>query len=80
VGEINAANGRKQQTNFNTYPVARINEGSVETRVHIVPRSACRSGRTGFPPMSPATCNATFAATGKRIGELPIKKQLTGKL
>ena len=77
MGEITAADGRVQQSNFNTYPVARINEAPVETHVHVVASTEAPTGvgEPGVPPMSPAICNAVFAATGKRIRELPIKKQ-----
>jgi isoquinoline 1-oxidoreductase beta subunit len=78
MGEITAANGRITQGNYNTYPVARMNEAPVETHVHIVENNAPPAGvgEPGVPPMSPAICNAIYAATGKRIRELPIKKQL----
>lgn len=76
MGEITAANGEIQQSNFHNYPVARMNEAPIETQVHIVPsdQPPAGVGEPGVPPVSPAICNAIFAATGKRIRELPIKK------
>jgi isoquinoline 1-oxidoreductase beta subunit len=76
MGEITAADGRIQQSNFHNYPVARINEAPMVTNVHIVPSDAPHSGvgEPGVPPIAPAIANAIFAATGKRVRELPIKK------
>jgi isoquinoline 1-oxidoreductase subunit beta len=77
MGEITAAGGAVEQSNFHDYPVARMNEAPVETRVHIVPSQGPPAGvgEPGVPVIAPAICNAIFAATGKRIRELPIKKQ-----
>jgi len=79
MGEITAAGGQIQQSNFDRYPVARMNEAPVETHVRIVESDAAPAGvgEPGVPPIAPAICNAVFAAAGKRIRELPIKKQLS---
>ncbi len=77
MGEITAKDGRIQQSNYNNYPVARMPEAPRETHVHLVQSDAAPAGvgEPGVPVMSPAICNAIFAATGKRIRELPIRKQ-----
>jgi isoquinoline 1-oxidoreductase beta subunit len=75
-GEITAANGAIEQSNFDTFPVARMNSAPRETYVHIVESDAAPGGigEPGLPAIAPALCNAIFAATGKRIRELPLTK------
>ena len=78
MSEMTATGGSVQQTNFDGYRVARINQAPLVTNVYIVNSDAAPAGvgEPGVPPIAPAVCNAVFAATGKRIRELPIKKQL----
>ena len=79
-GEISFKNGRVQQSNFDGFQVARIDESPAITHVHIVPAAievpSSGVGEPGVPPFAPALCNAIFAATGKRIRRLPIGNQL----
>jgi isoquinoline 1-oxidoreductase subunit beta len=73
-GEISAKNGVIQQSNFNDYPVARINEVPAQTNVYITESSSPPAGvgEPGVPPFVAAFCNAIFAATGTRVRDLPL--------
>jgi isoquinoline 1-oxidoreductase beta subunit len=73
-GEITATNGAINQSNFQDYPVARINEAPRQTNVYIVDSDAPPAGvgEPGVPPFVAAFCNAIYAATGKRVRNLPI--------
>jgi isoquinoline 1-oxidoreductase beta subunit len=73
-GAITIDRGRVEQGNFNNYELVRIDEMPV-IDVHIVP-STERVGGMGecsTPGIAPAVANAIFAATGKRIRQLPIR-------
>ncbi|MBX9871136.1 MAG: molybdopterin-dependent oxidoreductase, partial [Burkholderiaceae bacterium] len=75
-GEITVKDGAVEQKNFDTYPVMRLADmPPVET---IVMPSGGFWGGVGEPTIAvaaPAVLNAIFAATGKRIRELPLKSQ-----
>ena len=75
-GEITATNGAIDQSNFYDYPVARMSEVPRRTDVYLVESDAPPAGigEPGVPPFVPALCNAIFAATGKRVRELPLSK------
>ena len=75
-GEITATKGAIDQSNFQDYPVARIGEAPFQTNVYIVDSDAPPAGvgEPGVPPFVAAFCNAIFAATGKRVRDLPITK------
>jgi len=74
-GSISLENGRVQQSNFNDYRVLRMNE-MPKVEVHIVPSAAPPTGvgEPGVAPLGPALANAIFAATGKRLHELPFSR------
>jgi isoquinoline 1-oxidoreductase subunit beta len=75
-GEITATNGVIDQSNLNDYQMSRMNDAPRETHIHLVASDAPPAGigEPGVPPFAPALCNAIFAATGKRIRELPLSK------
>jgi isoquinoline 1-oxidoreductase subunit beta len=74
-GEVTLAAGRVQQTNFNDYRVLRANE-MPDIDVHLVDSDEPPGG-IGEPAVAviaPAVCNAIYAATGRRLRELPITR------
>ena len=75
-GEITATKGVINQSSFQDYAVARINEAPYQTNVYIVESDAPPAGvgEPGVPPFVAAYCNAIIAATGKRVRELPFGK------
>ena len=75
-GEITATDGKINQSNFHNYQLPRMNRAPRQVDVHIVESDAPPAGvgEPGVPPFAPALYNAIFAATGKRVRELPLSK------
>jgi isoquinoline 1-oxidoreductase beta subunit len=73
-GECTLKDGQMEQINFDTYPVLKLDEmPKVES---IIMPSGGFWGGVGEPTIAvaaPAVLNAIFAATGKRIRDLPLK-------
>lgn len=78
TSEITFSKGRVQQSNFHDYVVLRHQASPRTIRTHLVNNNLDTPpggvGEPPVPPVAPALCNAIFAATGKRIRSLPVKK------
>jgi isoquinoline 1-oxidoreductase beta subunit len=72
-GKITLKDGRVEQANFDTYKILRMNEAPT-IQVHIVQNSEAPGGmgECGTSAIVPAVTNAIFAATGKRLRNLPV--------
>ncbi|MGK9166173.1 xanthine dehydrogenase family protein molybdopterin-binding subunit [Inquilinus limosus] len=72
-GRLTIADGAVVEGNFDDSPVLRIHE-CPPIEIHIVSSSQSPGGvgELGTPGVAPALMNAIFAATGKRLRELPI--------
>jgi isoquinoline 1-oxidoreductase subunit beta len=71
--EITIKNGGVEQNSFRDYKWLRIGDAPV-METHIVPsrNNPGGMGELAYPAVPPATANAIFAATGKRVRDLPI--------
>ena len=75
VGEITIAGGRVVERNFKDHRMIRIADAPRIESAFV--RSDAPLGGLGepcVPPIAPAVANAIFAATGRRVRELPISK------
>jgi isoquinoline 1-oxidoreductase subunit beta len=74
-GEMTVKAGQVQELNFDKYRVVRLAEAP-KIEVHIVPSGGPKwggIGECGTATIAPAIGNAIFAASGKRVRELPLK-------
>jgi isoquinoline 1-oxidoreductase subunit beta len=78
VGEaVHIAEGRAQNTNFDSYEVLRIDEHPM-VECHVIESGEPMGGvgEPTLPPITPAVVNALFALTGKRIRSLPVTEAM----
>ena len=78
--EITFAEGKVVQSNFRDYDVTRMRAAPHVVDVHLVESEGLPGGigEPGVPPAGAALANAIHAATGVRVRELPVGKQLAG--
>jgi isoquinoline 1-oxidoreductase beta subunit len=81
IGEaITLEKGKVQQSNLNDYLLLTMAQSPLVQDIHFLNSGAPMGGigEPGVPPAAPALANALFAATGKRIRNLPIMTQAKG--
>jgi len=73
---ITISGGKVQQSNFNDFPILRIDEiPDVEVYIAESDESPTGIGEMSNPVIAPAVINAIFAATGKRLRTMPIRPE-----
>lgn len=72
---INLEDGKLKDQNFDKYLKLRMKD-SPDVEVHFVSSTDAPEGlgEPSYPVMFPSLCNAVYAATGKRVRDLPLKK------
>ena len=73
-GKITFKKGSVVQSNYDAYQMVKMADTPGEIITDIVKSDAVPSGvgETGIASCAPAICNAIFAATGKRVRDLPL--------
>jgi isoquinoline 1-oxidoreductase beta subunit len=74
--QVHFDKGGVKTGNFSDYPLLTIQEAP-DIKVHIVTSGDPLGGigEPGVPPIAPAVANALFAATGRRVRQLPFYQQ-----
>lgn len=77
MSEITYSEGRATQDNFDSFPFLRLYQCPQISVRGLENDSAVRGvGEPPVPPAAPALANAIFAATGKRLREMPFNKHV----
>lgn len=74
--ELDIQRGRVVQRNFNDYPLIGMADAPPRIDVHFMKSNepVTGLGEPAFPPLAPAVCNAIFAATSKRVRQMPLSR------
>jgi len=79
-GEITVDKGRAVQSNFHDYPMLRMNEAPrIDVEIVASAEPPGGIGEPGTAGVGAAFVNAVFAATGKRLYDLPARAEQLAK-